>query len=73
MFTEYHISSNELDSRFIESVKSLYPNKNLSIIIEEELDETEYLLKHPANKAFLISSIKQAEDGNVIKINLSDL
>ena len=73
MFAEYHISSNELDNRFIESVKSLYPNKNLSIIVEEDLDETEYLLKSPANKDFLINSIKQAEEGNVIKINLSDL
>lgn len=73
MFTEYHISSNELDNRFIESVKSLYPGKKLSIIVEEEKDETAYLLESEANKSMLLAGLEDVKKGNLIKVKLEDL
>ena len=73
MFTEYHISSNELDNRFIESVKSLYPGKKLSIIVEEEKDETAYLLESEANKSMLLAGLEDVKKGNLIKVKLVDL
>ncbi|MEP6610881.1 MAG: DUF2683 family protein [Mucilaginibacter sp.] len=40
---------------------------------EKELDETEYLMLSNANELALDKSIKQAEDGDVVKISLDDL
>jgi len=40
---------------------------------EKEFDETEYLMASKANEASLDKSIKQVENGEVVKISLDDL
>ena len=40
---------------------------------EKELDETEYLMASKANEIALDKSIKQAENGDVVKVSLDDL
>ena len=40
---------------------------------EKELDETEYLMSSKANELSLDKSIKQVENGEVVKISLDDL
>jgi len=40
---------------------------------EKEMDETEYLMSSKANEASLDKSIKQVENGEVVKISLDDL
>ena len=44
MYTSFHLKANELNEDFLKSVKALFKSKRISIIVEEELDETEYLL-----------------------------
>ncbi|RYE18619.1 MAG: hypothetical protein EOP42_30410 [Sphingobacteriaceae bacterium] len=39
----------------------------------EERDDTAYLLSSPANAAHLQKSIKQAQNGEVFKVNLDDI
>jgi antitoxin YefM len=69
MTTTYHLSATELNSTFIEKLKAIYKGKTISITVEEEIDETEYLLKSEANKTMLLASIKQAENSELITID----
>lgn len=70
MYTEFHINANSLDINFLNKVKELFKSKTISITIEEEQDETEYLLQSPANKEILLKSIEQANNGELIKVAL---
>jgi hypothetical protein len=70
MYTEIHIKADELDESFLKSIRSLFKKKNISIIVEEEPDETEYLLQSEANRKMLMQSIRQAEKGELISVNI---
>jgi hypothetical protein len=65
-----HITANALDSAFLKKIKELYKSKRIAITIEEEKDETAFLLKSDANRKFLLESIKQAESGNLVKVKI---
>lgn len=71
MYTEFHIKANELDEAFIQVVRSMFKSKRISIVIEEEQDETTYLLKSKANKKMLLDSIKQDQKGKTINFDLA--
>lgn len=71
MYTEFHISANELDNEFIKTIRKLFKSKKISIIVEEETDETAYLLKSKANRKMLSKSIKQIEKGEFTSVKLS--
>lgn len=70
MYTEIHIKADELDESFLKSIRSMFKKKNISIIVEEEMDETEYLLASPANKKMLEKSLKSADAGNLTKVDI---
>jgi hypothetical protein len=61
MYTTYSLSANELDSKFIKSIKTQYKDKRIEITISET-DETEYLLKSKKNKEFLLTAVKDIEE-----------
>ena len=61
MYTSYHLNSNELNEDFLASVKKMFKNKRISITVEEEMDETEYLLSTPANRKHLEEALKSKE------------
>jgi len=48
----------------------MFRNKSISITIEEEEDETEYLLKSEANRKMLLEAIDQVERGETVKIDM---
>ncbi len=70
MTTTYHLSANELSEDILNSIKSLYKGKTISITVEPEMDETEYLLSSEANRKILLESIKQAENGDLVKVDI---
>jgi hypothetical protein len=61
MYTSFHVKANELDDKFLKSIKTLFKSKRISITIEEEMDETEYQLSTEANRKHLEESINSKE------------
>ena len=70
MYTTFHINTNELDNNFLKGLKSLFRNKNVSIIVEEDQDETEYLLASEANRKMLEQSLKNIEEGKLTEVDI---
>ena len=74
MNTTYHIHANELDIKFVNSLKSLFADKKLKITVSAEHDETEYLLSNPENAKRLLKSIENVKKGKkLVKIDLEKL
>jgi hypothetical protein len=69
MVTEFHLKTSELNVEFIERIKGLFGDKSISIVIEEEMDDTEYLLANEENKHFLNESIEQYKSGETIQVD----
>ena len=73
MHTTYRLKANELDKRFLESVKTQFKDKEIEIVVTE-IDETEYLFKSPQNKERLLSSLENVNKRrNLREVKLEDL
>ena len=73
MQTSFHIKANELDEKFLKSIKTLFKSKEIYITIEDEQDTTEYLLSTEANRKHLKKSLAEAKKGKVVKVNIDKL
>ena len=62
MYTIYRLNADELDSKFLESLKSAFGHKQIEIAVCES-DETDYLLRAPANREHLLSAVADVEAG----------
>ena len=58
MVTTYKLNTIELESDFIDSIRTTYPNKVVEIQVREQ-DETEYLLSSPANRERMERILKE--------------
>lgn len=78
MYMIYRIKADELDSRFLKALKTMFKGKEIEIAICEttqtEEDETAYLLRSPANRDRLLQAIENvAHDRNLVTIKLESL
>jgi hypothetical protein len=77
MYTVYKINADELNENFIASIKAQFQHKDIEIAICEtaqaEQDETDYLLRDPANKARLLEAIDNVKNGEWVTVDLHDL
>ena len=62
MNTVYRLNANELNIQFLESLKALFGDKEIEIIVTE-LDETAYLLAPQPNRSRLLQAIYNIEHG----------
>ena len=60
MFTIYRLNADEFDLNFLESLKAAFPHKEIEIAVAEA-DETEYLLRSPANREKLLQAVADVE------------
>lgn len=67
METTYRLNADELDNRFIESLKSVFKNKEIEITVTE-VDDTEYLFRSKGNKEHLLSAVDDVENNRNIII-----
>ena len=73
MNTIYRLNVNELDDRFIQSLKALFREKEIEIIVNE-VDETAYLFQSEANKARILTAVRNVEKGeNLVEVRTGDL
>jgi antitoxin YefM len=73
MNTIYRLNANELDEKFIQSLKTLFKDKDIEIIVSE-VDETAYLFRSEANKERLLKAIENIEkEENLVEVQISDL
>ena len=63
MQTTYQMNSDELDDRFVASIKAAFPQRKVTIAVNDEPDETEYLLSDPARKERLLRAIDDINHG----------
>jgi len=61
-----------LNPDFIEALKKMFSGKNITLTVDVDIDETEYLLQTQANRDMLMKSIKQAEEGNLISYTIDN-
>ena len=60
----YHLEESDLNINFLKSLKSLFKNQKLTIVVDNsQQDETEYLLDNPVNSKRLLQSISNIENG----------
>jgi antitoxin YefM len=62
MIAIYRLNADELDERFLESVKSAFAHRTIEIAVHES-DETAYLLGSPANRGRLLAAAADIEAG----------
>jgi len=73
MQSSYRLNARDLDHHFLESLKALFQDREIEIIVYE-VDETAYLSRSEANQRRLLEAIKNVENGtNLIPVNLEDL
>ena len=70
MYASFHLNANELNEDFLKKLKAMFKSKHIAITVEEEIDETEYLLSTPANRKHLEESIKNAKAGKLTEVNI---
>ncbi len=70
MITSFHLKAEELDEKFLKTVRVLFKKKNISITIEEEMDETAHLLSTEANRRHLEAAIKNVKQGKITKVDI---
>ncbi|MCI5520265.1 MAG: hypothetical protein MR424_10505 [Treponema sp.] len=71
MQSTFTLKKDELNIDFIKGLKKIFKGNVLAITVSDNSDtsddETEYLLRNPANKKFLLEGIAEIEKGNVKK------
>jgi len=73
MQTTYRLNASELDEKFLEGLKATFQGQEIEIIVYA-LDETEYLLSSPANRARLLAAKANVEQGkNQVTVELGEL
>lgn len=71
METTFHLNANDLDANFLEALKKLFGGQDIVINVAAEGDATEYLLSDASRKAALLKSIQEAENGELVPVDLN--
>lgn len=70
--SSFELNANELNSNFLESIKELFKNKKIEIVISE-IDETDYLNKSENNRKRVLEAIENVKNSkNLIEVDLKD-
>jgi antitoxin YefM len=62
MYTIYRLRADELDQRFLDTLKHQFQDREIEIVVTEAADraedETAYLLRSPANRERLLNALE---------------
>jgi antitoxin YefM len=70
MQSVHRLKANELDDRFLESLKAQWGDREIEIVISEA-DETAYLMRNEANRQRLLKAVNDIEQRqNLVEVDL---
>jgi predicted alpha/beta superfamily hydrolase len=73
MYTTYHFkSAADINMDILNAIKIAFKEKPIMITVEEEKDETDFLMANPINKASLLKSIAQDKNGETISFTIPE-
>ena len=71
MYTTYHFkSASEINIDVVDAIKAAFKGRPVVITVDEDLDETSFLLSDPANRAMLMHSIAQDKNGESVTVTI---
>ena len=71
MYTTYHFkSAADINIDILNAIKTAFKEKPVVITIEEDVDETAFLMGEPNNKEMLLNSIAQDKKGDFLSFNI---
>ena len=78
MYTIFKLRADELDQRFLDTLKHQFQDREIEIAVTEATDsaedETAYLLRSPANRERLLKAIENVAQGhNLVVVDPADL
>jgi antitoxin YefM len=78
MYTIYKLRADELDQRFLDTLKHQFQDREIEIAVTEAVDsaedETAYLLRSPANRERLLKAIENVAEGrDLVVVDPTDL
>ena len=78
MYAIYKLRADELDERFLDTLKHQFQDREIEVVVceaaESAEDETAYLLRSPANRERLLRAIENVGQGqNLETVDLGDL
>ena len=69
----YHFkSAADINDDILNDVKAAFKEKSIIITIEEEMDETAFLMNSVENKVMLLRSVSQYKNGESVSMTISD-
>jgi antitoxin YefM len=74
MQSTYRIHTDELTDDFVQAIKVAYKDREIEIIISDDVDETDYLMSTPANRDHLLRAIENINNHtNLVRMSSDDL
>ena len=83
MQTTFRLHAAELNEQFLEAIKMLFRDNELTITVQtasnghsedgDAMDETEFLMSNPVNYARLLESMRNAEEGKLITVDIDKI
>jgi antitoxin YefM len=72
MQSVYRLKARDLDDRFLESLKALWGDREIEIVVSE-VDETAYLMASEANRQQVLKAIDDVENRrNLVEFSLEE-
>ncbi|MBR2362966.1 MAG: hypothetical protein IKA80_10045 [Spirochaetaceae bacterium] len=68
MVSSFTLRTEELNANFIETIKNLFADREIEIIVQDVQTDTDYLLKSPENRKHLLQSIANLENSQKIHV-----
>ena len=74
MQSTYRVRADELTDDFLKALKVTYKDREIEIVVSDDIDETDHLLSTKANREQLLGAIKHIESGeNLVSFPLDSL
>ena len=73
MTTTIELNANELNINLLKSLKAMFKDREITLTINSNIDETDYLNKSEANRLALEKSIAQLRNGRLKTVSIENL